>query len=248
MAKKLAAWVMVAVGAWSGLPVAAQAGNIDLGVWMLQLPTGQQGKPDTVSAKALMEGYSSSYFYTGADGALAFWCPENGVHTPNSRHGRSELREMNRDGSAANWDVAGTHILDATLSVEKVPANTAIGQIHVGSVLKPGLPTSTKPLVELYYHSNGDVVAGIENSPAGGQSSHLLANIPLHTRFSYQIMATASELTITVNGTPHVYPLPASFIGYGEYFKAGNYIQSNSDSSDIGALVKFYALSVSHKG
>ena len=28
--------------------------------------------------------------------------------------------------------------------------------------------------------------------------------------------------------------------------KAGNYIQSNSDSSSIGALVKFYALSVSH--
>jgi hypothetical protein len=230
-------------------PMAVQAApdsKIDLAIWQLQLPTGQPKRPDTVSAKQLQAGYSSSYFYTDSDGGLAFWCPENGVTTPNSRHGRSELREMNRDGSAANWDVAGTHIMDATLKVVKVPSNTTIGQIHIGSALQAGLPLSTKPLVELYYHANGDVVVGIEKSPAGGQTAYTLANIPLDTTFSYQIKATASTLTITVNGTPHEYPLPASFIGYGEYFKAGNYIQSNSDSATVGALVKFYALSVSH--
>ena len=234
-------------GDCSGLnPNVPPGSNFDLGIWQLQLPTGQPGSPDTISSSQLQGGYSSAYFYTDTDGAMTFWCPENGVTTPNSQHGRTELREMNRSGSAANWDISGTHIMNATLKVVKVPSNTTIGQIHIGSALQSGLPASTKPLVELYYHSNGDVVVGIENSPAGGQTAYTLANIALNTVFTYQIKATSSTLTISVNGTPHAYPLPSSFIGYGEYFKAGDYIQSNSDSSTIGAQVKFYALTVSH--
>jgi hypothetical protein len=89
-------------------------------------------------------------------------------------------------------------------------------------------------------------VLGIENSPAGGQTPHTLTNIPLNTIFTYQIKATSSTITVSINGTPHSFPLPQSFVGYGEYFKAGNYIQSNGTDPNKGALVKFYALSVSH--
>jgi hypothetical protein len=220
--------------------------NFNLGIWQLQLPIGSPGSPDTKSASQLEAGYSSAYFYTDTDGAMTFWCPENGVTTPNSTHGRSELREMNANGSAANWDIAGTHILNATVKVMRVPSSTAIGQIHIGSALQAGLPASTKPLVELYYRSSGDIVLGIENSPQGGQTPHTLTNIPLGTKFTYQIKATSSTLTISINGTPYAFPLPQSFIGYGEYFKAGNYIQSNGTDPNVGALVKFYALSVSH--
>jgi hypothetical protein len=221
-------------------------GNFNLGIWQLQLPVGSPGSPDTKSASQLEGGYTSSYFYTDTDGAMTFWCPETGVTTPNSTHPRSELREMNASGSAANWDIAGTHIMNATVKVVKVPSSTAIGQIHIGTALQSGLPASTKPLLELYYRSSGDIVLGIENSPAGGQTPYTLTNIPLNTTFTYQIKATSSTITVSINGTPYAFPLPQSFIGYGEYFKAGNYIQSNGADPNVGALVKFYALSVSH--
>lgn len=227
-----------------GLP---PGGNFDLSIWQLQLPSGTQGSPDTVSASRLEGGYTSQYFYTDSnDGAMTFWTPENGVHTPNSNYARSELREMNANGSAANWDIAGTHILNATVRVVKVPSSVAIGQIKVGTPLRDGLAPTTKPLLELYYRASGDLVVGIENSPAGGQTPHTLTNIPVGTKFTYQIKANSSTLTVSINGTPYSFPLPQSFIGYGEYFKAGDYIQSSSSSSTVGAQVKFYALSVSH--
>jgi hypothetical protein len=99
--------------------------NFNLGIWQLQLPVGSPGSPDTRSASQLEGGYTSSYFYTDTDGAMTFWCPETGVTTPNSTHPRSELREMNASGGAANWDIAGTHIMNATVKVVKVPSNRA---------------------------------------------------------------------------------------------------------------------------
>jgi hypothetical protein len=222
--------------------------HFDLSIWQLQLPIGSPGKPDTVSAASLEGGYTSEYFHTDVnDGAMTFWAPEQGVTTPNSRYPRSELREMNPDGSAANWRFhAGTHTLDASVSVTRVPSSVAIGQIKIGAPLEAGVPPSTKPTLELYYRSNGNIVVGIEDSPAGGQTPHTIANIPLGTRFSYQIRATSSTMTVTINGTPHAFPLNPAFLPYGQYFKAGSYIQSRSDSAANGAEVKFYALSVTH--
>ncbi|TFW20968.1 polysaccharide lyase family 7 protein [Duganella callida] len=227
-------------------PSLPPGGNFDLNIWQLQLPVGSPGSPETKSPSQLEGGYSSSYFYTDTDGAMTFWCPETGVTTPNSDHPRSELREMNANGSAANWSLSGTHVMNATVKVVKVPSSTAIGQIHIGSALQSGLPASTKPLLELYYRSSGDIVLGIENSPSGGQTPHTLTNIPLNTTFTYQIKATSSTITVSINGVPYSFAMPAGFTGYGEYFKAGNYIQSNGSDPNVGALVKFYALSVSH--
>jgi hypothetical protein len=227
-------------------PSLPPGGNFNLSTWQLQLPIGDQG-PQTIGMEQLVSGFSNPYFYTDKrDGALTFWCPEKGVHTPNSHYPRSELREMNTNNSPANWDVEGNHTLSATLMVVKVPHNVTIGQIHIGSPLRSGLAPSTKPLVELYYHSNGDIVVGIENSPAGGQTVHTLGNVPLNTKFTYQIKANGSALTVSINGVPHAYTMPASFNGYGEYFKAGAYIQSTGNDASVGALVKFYALRVTH--
>ncbi len=222
--------------------------NFNLGIWQLQLPSGSPGSPTTISASSLEGGYSSQYFYTDPnDGAMTFWTPEKGVTTPNSNYPRSELREMNASGSAANWSFyAGTHTLNATLRVTKVPSSVAIGQIKIGTPLQSGVPSSTKPTLELYYRSNGNIVVGIENSPEGGQTPHVIANVPLGTKFTYQIKATSSTMTVTINGTPHAFPLNPAFLPYGQYFKAGSYIQSSSESTTIGAEVKFYALTVTH--
>jgi hypothetical protein len=222
-------------------------GNFDFSTWQLTLPTGTQNRPDTIRMLQLIGGYSSLYFYTDStDGALTFWCPENGVTWAESKHGRSELVERNRDDTGANWSSEGNHALSATLKVVKVPSNVTIGQIHIGAALRPGLISTTKPLVELYYHSNGDIVVGIENGPAGGQTAYKLDNVPLDTRFTYELKATGDTLTVSINGVPHTYAMPSSVIDYGKYFQAGAYIQSNSDRADVGALVKFYALRVTH--
>ncbi len=228
----------------------APGGNFDLSLWELQEPVGSPGSPTTISPAALEgpNGFQDSYFFTDpTDGAMTFWDPENGVTTANSSYPRSELREMNADGSEANWPVTGTNTLSATLAVTQVPDHVCVGQIHCGTAIQTGLTATTKPLLELYYTSNGDITLGIEVSPSGSQTSYDIANVPLGTKFNYTIQLTGDgTITLVLNGITSTFTMPSSFVGYGEYFKAGNYDQSAGDAG-IGATVKFYALQVAHE-
>lgn len=194
-------------------------------------------------------GLQDDYFFTDkTDGAMTFWAPETGVTTPHSRFPRSELRELNADGSKANWALVGTNTMSATLAVTQVPNHVCVGQIHCGTPLQSGLTTTTKPLLELYYYRNGDIKLGIENSPAGGQTQHFITNVQLGTRFNYVIQLTGQgSIILDLNGATHTFTMPSSFAGYGEYFKAGNYNQSVGSNPTVGAAVKFYALKVTHK-
>ncbi|WP_107091480.1 polysaccharide lyase family 7 protein [Streptomyces sp. MMG1533] len=226
-------------------PKVAPGGNFDLSVWQLQEPVGSPGKPTTISSSRLQGpgGHQDAYFYTDTrDGAMTFWAPEKGVTTPNSKYARSELREMNRSGGAADWSLRGSHRLSATLRVVSVTSNVCVGQIHLGSG-----GSSTKPLVELYYRANGDIVVGTENSPAGGQTLHTVGHVPVGRTWSYAIAVSGGDtIDLTVNGSTKHYPIPSSFFPYKQYFKAGSYNQSTSDSTTKGARVAFYGLNVSH--
>jgi hypothetical protein len=223
----------------------APGGHFDLSVWELQEPIGSPGSPTTIPSARLQgaNGFQDAYFYTDShDGAMAFWAPEKGVTTPNSHYARSELREMNRDGSPANWPLRGTHRLDATLRVVSVTSNVCVGQIHLGTG-----GSSTKPLVELYYRANGDIVLGTENSPSGGQTSHPVGHVPVGKTWSYTIGVSGGHtLDVTVNASTTHYSIPSSFDAYQQYFKAGSYNQSSSDSTTKGARVAFYRLGVAH--
>jgi hypothetical protein len=165
------------------------------------------------------------------------------VHTPNSSFSRSELREMNSNGSAASWGLSGTHKLSATLKVTKVPSSVCVGQIHASES-----SGTTKPLIELYYHSNGDIVAGIENAPSGGQTAHTVGHVALNTQWSYVISVTGGNtINIQINGgSTQKFAIPSSWNGYPQYFKAGDYDQTAGSSSTVGATVHFYALTVAH--
>ncbi|GHH81359.1 alginate lyase [Streptomyces sulfonofaciens] len=224
-------------------PSKSPGGNFDLGVWQLQEPVGSPGSPTTISSSQLEGGFQDSYFYTDTrDGAMTFWAPEKGVTTPNSNYARSELREMNRDGSAANWSLSGSHKLSATLRVVSVTKNVCVGQIHLGTG-----GSSTKPLVELYYHSNGDIVVGTENSPDGGQTTHTVGHVSIGKTWQYTIAVSGGNtIDLTINGSTTHYGIPSSFNQYKQYFKAGSYNQSSSDSTTNGARVGFYGLTVSH--
>lgn len=233
-------------------PTLPPGSNFDLALWELQEPVGSPGNPTTISNKQLEGGYQDAYFSTDkTDGAMTFWDPEDGVTTPGSNYPRSELRELNPDGSDANWGPTGTSTLSATVEVVSVPDHVCVGQIHIGSPLPDsGVAASSKPLLELFYYSSGEIRVGIEATPAGGNETQtMLATVPLGTKFSYVISLTGTSagatIGITINGSTMMFPMPASFEGYGEYFKAGDYDQSVGDAG-IGATVKFYALSVSH--
>ncbi|MFJ9347548.1 polysaccharide lyase family 7 protein [Streptomyces sp. NPDC101237] len=226
-------------------PGKAPGGNFDLSVWQLQEPVGSPGSPTTISSSRLQgsNGYQDAYFYTDTrDGAMTFWAPEKGVTTPNSNYARSELREMNRDGSAANWSLGGSHRMNATLRVVSVTKNVCVGQIHLGTG-----GSSTKPLLELYYHSDGDIVLGTENSPSGGQTTRTVGHVPVGKTWTYSIAVSGGNtIDLTVNGSTTHYGIPSSFNQYKQYFKAGSYNQSSSDSTTNGARVAFYGLTVQH--
>ncbi|WP_194899253.1 polysaccharide lyase family 7 protein [Catenulispora pinisilvae] len=223
----------------------APGGNFNLSVWELQEPVGSPGSPRTIPSSKLVgaKGYQDTYFYTDkSDGAMTFWAPEKGVTTPNSNYARSELRELNSDGSTADWALPGSHQLQATLRVDSVTDHVCVGQIHLGSG-----GSSTKPLVELYYYNNGNIILGTENSPSGGQTTHSIANVPVGKQWSYTIAVTGGNtVVLTVNGKTTKYSIPSSFDAYHMYFKAGSYNQSSSSSTTKGARVGFYALTVHH--
>ncbi|HEX3903760.1 MAG TPA: polysaccharide lyase family 7 protein [Polyangia bacterium] len=236
-------------GGGTGLnPSLAPGSNFDLSVWELQEPVGSAGSPTTITPAGLAGGFHDSYFFTDPkDGAMTFWDPENGVTTADSSYPRTELREMNADGSPANWPVAGTNTLSATVAVIEVPDHVCIGQIHIGSAIQAGLAASTKPLLELYYDATGAIALGIEDDPTGGQTSHAIASVPLGTRFSYTLQLTGDgTITLVIDGATSTFTLPAAFDGYGEYFKAGDYDQTAGADATVGATVKLYALAVSH--
>jgi len=230
------------------------SGNFDLALWELQEPVGTAGSPTTISNTVLEGGFHDSYFFTDpADGAMTFWDPENGVTTANSDYPRSELRELNTDGTLANWAVAGQNSLSATLAVAAVPDHVCVGQIHIGSALQSGLAASTKPLLELFYFADGALRVGIESDPvSGSEAQTTVGTVPAGATFSYAIALTGDGtgggvISITVNGTQSTFPMPSGFVGYGEYFKAGDYDQTVGTDPTIGATVKFYSLEIAHQ-
>ncbi len=234
-------------GATSLNPNVAPGGNFDLSIWQLQEPVGSPGSPTTFSPSELegASGHQDTYFYTDTtDGSMVFWDPENGVTTANSNYPRSELREMTASGAAANWAPTGTNMLSATLKATVIPNHAAVGQIHLGT----GTPSSTKPLLELFYYSSGKITIGIEQTPAGGNEVETeVATVPLGTQWSYVIGLSGNTISLTINGgTPQTFTMSSTFDQEGMYFKAGNYDQSVGSDANVASQVQFYALSVAH--
>ena len=225
----------------SAMPAAAAASpgaNFDLGGYTLQLPTGTQGKVDTVSGASLEAGYTNPpYFYSGSDGAMVMMDPRVGVTTSGSLHPRTEFREN------ATWTTGGTNLLDANLAVTKVPGNTAIAQIFQGT-------GPSKPLCELQYSSSGTVKLLLEKTNQGGSSTTTtITSVPLGQKFTYQLKLSGKTITVKVNGTTKTFTMDDSFVGEKFYFKAGNYDQTataGTPQTSDGTVVKFYSLKITH--
>ncbi|KAA8647850.1 polysaccharide lyase family 7 protein [Aspergillus tanneri] len=208
------------------------------------------GHPTTITPAKLKgcNGYQNKkFFYTDTqDGSLVMkvpGSPDNSdcVTTPNSKHCRSEFRELAPDsGDKASWDPSeSTNRLKATLTVtnpDDSKHGTVIGQIHIDDKI------SSKPVCELYYSKSGDLTMGVERTRDGGDSKFTkVGNVAVGTKFTYEIRYESDKLSVSINGGS-----PKSLDTYElkspkSYFKAGNYNQGESASE-----VHFYELTVQH--
>jgi len=241
--------------AWALDPNQPPSDNFDLSHWKLQLPTANSnltcsaGSVDEITPAQLV-GYTNTYFYTGSDGAMVFWAPDNGATTSGSSNPRSELRErINPNSDSVNWILYGTHILDATCKVLQVSApnkQVIIGQIH-------GQSSAALPTVKLYYN-NGTLSATIKTNSTDDNSDLKFTssawNVGLSNPITYQIKVVNGLITIAMNNKTNslnVFQTDPNYTNETQYFKAGSYNQEPSCSmSNDGARVAFYFVNLTH--
>ncbi|KAK5994376.1 hypothetical protein PT974_04850 [Cladobotryum mycophilum] len=237
----LASGLLVALPAVALNPSCAPGGNFDLSKWSLQLPSGSQGSPTTISGSKLSgcSGYTDQYFYTdGSTGQLVMKVPGSPassgcVTTSGSSHCRTEFRES----SPSSWSSSsGTHTLTVTMSVPK-PDNgghgTAIGQIF-GS-------DAGKPLAEMYYSQSGEITIGVNQTPAGGSEVvSKVGQVAVGSSFTYILAFVNGKMSVTINGVK----TSLSTYSWGTpncYFKSGDYNQGSVPSE-----VHISSISVQH--
>src|SRR6266566_6017555 len=99
---------------------------LDLAFWKISLPAGQQ-----VTQPRLSGFYDDAFRVVEA---VQFTAPCGGQAQAGSKYPRSELREMNADGSPASWSTtSGTHIMELTQRITHLPQvkpQLVCGQIH----------------------------------------------------------------------------------------------------------------------
>jgi hypothetical protein len=201
---------------------------IDLRTWKINLPTGNQ----QVTQPKLARFDDSAFRVIDA---VQFTAMCGGEPQPGSKYPRSELREMNPDGSQASWSsTSGTHVMELTQRITHLPVKKpqlVCAQIHNG--------TSYLILVELNANS---LYVRYKNAVAG-----LLDNeYQQGTFFDLKIVSSQGYVDIYYNGVRKVHqPMDES----GCYFKAGCYVQSNISTGDLPTAygqVEISHLNVSH--
>lgn len=219
----------------------APGGNFNLASFSLQLPTGNSGKVDQISATKLSgcDGWESpDYFYTSSSGALVMKVPSRSqcVTTPNSKHCRTELRESN----PKSWDPTNdVNSLSVELSVPRPDDSkygTVVGQVKVDDSL------SKKPVAELFYNRAGILTIGVSQIP--DVSSLIMTEIgqvEVGKRFGYNLRYESGNLTVQIDDKKKRVLSTGQLNSPKSYFKVGNYNQGNEPS---GLL--FYDIVVQH--
>lgn len=226
-------------------------GNFDLSHFYLGLPVdssgGTNGESASIPATQLVAGYSNAlYFYTGTDGAMTFWAPVTGATTSGSSYPRSELRELLYPPSTeTNWFAYGLHTLNAQCKVLQVPSTgkVIIGQIH-------GYTGAALPMVKIEYE-NGTMYGTVKTNANddGSDYDFIFGNTSLSNTITYEITALNGLITIVINGVTNsmnIFQTDTNWETNTLYFKAGDYCQDNTGTSNEGARVSFYSLSIYH--
>ena len=201
---------------------------LDLASWKISLPAGSE----QVTQPRLSGFYDDAFRVVTA---VQFTAPCGGQAQAGSQYPRSELREMNADGSPASWSTrSGTHTMDLTQRITHLPLikpQVVCGQIH--SV------TEYLILVEL---DKNKLYVRYKNEVAG----ILDRGYQLGTFFDMRIQAARGYVDVFYNGARMVHQ---AMDAAGCYFKAGCYVQSNTRAGDLPTAygqVEISRLVVSH--
>lgn len=212
---------------------------LDLTNWYLTLPFGEQGDPTLIHQPELETYSHDPHFHVGDGDVVVFNANAGGVTTSGSHFPRSELREMTDGGAEkAAWSTTdGVHtmtIVQAITHLPEVVPHVVAGQIHDADeyVLLVRLDGE-----RLWVKSGGSEVGVLD------------ADYRLGDEFTLRLTAANGWLDVYYNDleTPAV-RLPYETTGC--YFKAGSYLQSNTeygDAPDAYAEVEIRELVVTHE-
>jgi poly(beta-D-mannuronate) lyase len=205
---------------------------LDLTTWKLGLPTPN----DQQVTQPALAGFHDGAFRVVEAVQFTVSCgqqPQPGPGFP-----RSELREMNPDGTPASWPTtSGVHRMDLNLRVTHLPVavpKLVCAQIH------GVIPADYLILVVLdgprLYVKYKDGVAGV-----------LDQDYQLGTYFGLTLQASQGYLDVFYNGAHLVRQVMAE---PACYFKAGCYLQSSTSLGDQAAAygqVEITTLALSHR-
>lgn len=226
---------------------------LDLTNWKITLPIDGKGSvvtsTSTCSAIEVRQPALATYsidpwFMVTPDGTgVRFRANIEGCTTSGSGYPRSELREMAQNGTVnASWSTtSGTHTMELTEAVTHLPVvkpQTVFAQIHDSSddVFIARASRKADGRIELDVNHNGTIWGSL-----------LDTNYVLGTKFTLKVVASNGFIDIYYNGVQKVHQ-PVSTTG--NYFKAGNYTQSNivkgQDQPGAYGEVIIYSLKVTH--
>lgn len=203
----------------------------------------------------------NEFFSVQPNGDLKLWAPTKGISSKSTSRTRTELRECNEQGIVYNWrfPTFNHHWLKVAMTVLQVPkkGETVIGQIHVYD--------NTRPPVKLSFDKAAD---GIGQLTVGFRETFdqvnpvdfkLLDNIPLGSRFTFNIHVTASGAVLFSAGATDsnglrysgnlTLNLGQSWAKQGLYFKAGVYNQEDPTELTLdteGSAALIHKLEILH--
>ncbi|WBQ04698.1 polysaccharide lyase family 7 protein [Kribbella sp. CA-293567] len=233
-------------GGASAVPAAActyPAEVLDLTRWKVQLPIDDPNQSGTqvlqVTRPRLNTYVLSPWFKpTSSCDGVQFRNAVNGVKTPNTTYARSELREMQTNGTTeAKWSSnSGTHTMVIDQAINHLPntkPQVIAGQIHDGD----DRATFRLDGKALYVTRDNDTRFKLVDS-----------NYVLGTRFQAKFVVSNGSIKAYYNGALQT-TIPVSFTT--GYFKAGVYTQANCDNSSPCNTSNYgqntiYGLSVTH--
>lgn len=219
---------------------------LDLANWKLTLPVDEVSPAGADSIYPLSNYQYDPWFIAPSSTTVRFRANAGGATTSGSYYPRSELRELNSDGTAAAWDP-----MDGIQHVMSVKESISAGTLSVKpQVVGAQIHDSSDDIIEIRYErasgTSGTLFVESQGTNVGTLSSTYVEG----TAFNLTIRADSRGIAVYYNGVNKLSGFwPASSVG-GWYFKAGAYVQSNTSNGEAsaayGEVVISSPLTVSH--
>ncbi|KAJ3119390.1 hypothetical protein HK100_000336 [Physocladia obscura] len=215
---------------------------LSLATWELQLPIAGSSGGVTVIAPPELDTSSNQFFHAAnasvtsgipsAANAVDFYTPPNGVTTPGTQSPRTELRQLNADGSLAAWSYKGSYAMQVKLAVELFPTNVASGGGVIVSQLFSTSVVNGPELAELLQERGSNANGSVNKQT-------LASSYATGTQMTVTLSVVKGNLTASIDiGTTVTTTID---LADDYYFKAGSYCQTDG-SADTGCQVRMYSI------